>query len=179
QPLVRSKTYKYFDAGFFGISAGTVQVESMGCPGTKTAVGGGAQIGTSDLAVNMHSTFSVPGGWRNEVDDAGPNNSSADAWVVCSRKPAGLQFVDTANIPLPPNVQTRGTVTCPAGKVMLSGGTGTTNTPVGMDINSSFPSGNNEWIVDMNNNTGVSTTFDVTAWCATQPVNYSIQVSSS
>src|SRR5262249_13971665 len=100
-PLVRSKTYTYRHAGFFRVDATAVTRVSMGCGARKDSVGGGVQIGTNDLTVNLHGTFPVPQGWDSDVDSVGSSDSSADAWVVCQLEPPGLTFVASANQFLP------------------------------------------------------------------------------
>src|SRR5262249_21293599 len=115
---------------------------------------------------------------QSQVDNLGPNDNLADPWVVCAAKPAKFAFVAHSNVFVPGGFQESELVTCPAGTVLLGGGTGSTNTPFGLDINSAYPLDDHDWLVDMNNDTGVNERFDVTAQCGKQPSNYSIQKSA-
>src|SRR4051794_26850872 len=73
----------------------------------------------------------------------------------------------------PAGRQTRGFATCPASKVPLGGGVFVVSGSTAANVNSSFPL-NNRWVGDVNNASGLDTTFVVSAVCAKQPKLYSV-----
>jgi hypothetical protein len=94
------------------------------------------------------------------------------------RLPIPGYVVETSQLlAAPDDTQTRGTVSCPLGKVPLGGGVVVTSGSIFANVNSSFPSATG-WIADVNNATGADTTFVVVAVCAKPPRHYSIQQSN-
>jgi hypothetical protein len=86
--------------------------------------------------------------------------------------PPGYVTESTDNLSLPNNTDEGGTVTCPQGTVVLSGGAYIASTSVKAGINSSFPENNRTWTAYANNFSGAATTFNVYAVCATKPKGY-------
>jgi hypothetical protein len=96
--------------------------------------------------------------------------------TIAGAKPAGYLIV-SASFTANNGVQTRGTVACPKkGSVarMPQGGGGIiASSSLSANLNSSFPNGNT-WNVDVNNNSGASTTFVVYAVCAVPGKKYQV-----
>jgi hypothetical protein len=86
--------------------------------------------------------------------------------------PPGYSTVTSPSFALPTEHSEQGTVTCPAGKVVLSGGAYIAGTSLATAINASGPAGNTAWTVFAQNPSGPDTTFNVYAICATQPAGY-------
>ena len=91
--------------------------------------------------------------------------------------PAGYAVVDSAVLASPNQTQQRGTVECPAGTVPLGGGVFISSVNTLANVNSSFPTPTG-WAGDVNNASGVDTTFVVQVVCGTQPAHYRIVESS-
>jgi hypothetical protein len=74
--------------------------------------------------------------------------------------------------------QSRALARCPKGKVPLGGGAFILSNSTRASINSSFPSGR-DWVADVNNASGLDTTFTVTAICGVKPAGYAIATASA
>ncbi len=100
--------------------------------------------------------------------------------TISGAKPAGYLIV-SATFSAGNGVQTRGTVVCPmkgtAARLPQGGGAVILSTSLGANINSSAPNGKT-WVVDMNNNSGVNTTFVVYAVCAIPSNKYQVVTST-
>jgi hypothetical protein len=87
--------------------------------------------------------------------------------------PRGYTLVSSPTLVAPAGEQTRGVVTCPAGRVPLSGSAAIHSLSVQASVNSTFPLGDN-WIADVDNAGPSDVTFEVDVVCARQPKNYAI-----
>jgi hypothetical protein len=92
--------------------------------------------------------------------------------------PPGYIIKTVSNISLPDNTTGTRRVTCPKGKVVLSGGAYIASSSVMTGINSSYPMTKRTWVVFANNFSGAATTFNVYAVCANEPAGYA-QLESS
>lgn len=92
--------------------------------------------------------------------------------------PPGYVTESVSNLSLPNNTDEGGTVTCPQGTVVLSGGAYIASFSVKAGINSSYPENDRTWTADANNFSGASTTFNVYAVCATKPAGYKLVTGS-
>jgi hypothetical protein len=91
------------------------------------------------------------------------------------RTPPGYRIVESVTFTAHNAVQTRGTVTCPAGTVAWGGGVIFDAPDAGMTINSSFPMpGGAGWVGDVNNVGGSDGEFVIQAVCAQAPRRYHI-----
>jgi hypothetical protein len=87
----------------------------------------------------------------------------------------GYSVVSSGPLSAPAESQTRGRVSCPFPLVVLGGGVFVQSTSTLVSVNSSFPATSTPgWIADVNNASGLDTTFSVSAICAQQPRHYSI-----
>src|SRR3954451_24324977 len=89
--------------------------------------------------------------------------------------PRGYTLVNSETLVAPAGEQTRGFVTCPGGRVPLSGSASIHSSSVLASVNSSFPLGN-VWIADVNNASATDVTFEGDAVCARQPKSYAVVV---
>jgi hypothetical protein len=104
---------------------------------------------------------------------AAPSSQGAGADV-----PRGFTIVNSAELTAPAGRQVRGTATCPAGRVPLSGSAALQTASVLAGVNSSFPSGNG-WAADVNNAGSGDFNFQVLVVCAFPPKHYSIVTSGA
>jgi hypothetical protein len=96
--------------------------------------------------------------------------------ALAAGAPRGYVIVTSGFLTANTGTQTRGTVTCPVGKVPFGGGAFVSSSSTAANINSSIPSANG-WLADINNASGFATTFDVYAICAKAPLSYQVVVS--
>ena len=95
------------------------------------------------------------------------NTGTGVEWQSVGHFLGAYQWVGSDPIANPPGTQTRGTVTCPAGTSVLSGGAVGSDGVPGQEINSSSPQPDlSGWIVDMDNTTATAHQFQVYAVCA-------------
>ncbi len=96
--------------------------------------------------------------------------------TIAGAKPAGYLIV-SASFAAANGTQTRGSVACPnksgVARLPQGGGALITVSSLSANINSSFPSGNT-WVVDVNNNSGVTTNVVVYAVCAIPRSKYQV-----
>jgi hypothetical protein len=97
---------------------------------------------------------------------------------AAAHTPPGYVIKTVSKISLPDNTTGMARVTCPKGKVVLSGGAYIVSSSVRTGINSSYPRNDRTWVVFANNFSGAATTFNVYAVCAKQPTGY-VQLESS
>jgi hypothetical protein len=91
------------------------------------------------------------------------------------KTPALYSVAQSDSITAPSGVQTRGTISCPAGTVVWSGGAVVAAPSRGVTLNSSYPmSDGSGWIAVVNNTTGGDATFMVQAVCAKKPRQYTL-----
>jgi len=104
--------------------------------------------------------------------------TGAPAVRVAADAPPGYVIKTVSDMSLPNNTTETGRVTCPKGKVVLSGGAYIASASVMTGINSSYPRSKRTWVVFANNFSGTATTFNVYAVCANEPAGY-VQLESS
>lgn len=151
-------------------ASGVQSGAAVSCPGKKVAVGGGVTIGSADLNDNINSSYPTGNGWFADVNIGGPSTTFVVS-VVCANKPKGYQVVQSVSVSNPPG-QNGYTVSCPGATVPWSGGVYSASGDVGVNVNSTYPSGPHTWEAYMNNSTGTTTSFIVFAVCAARPHLY-------
>lgn len=102
----------------------------------------------------------------------------APAVRAAADAPPGYVIKTVSHISLPSNTTGTRRITCPKGKVVLSGGAYVASPSVMTGINSSYPRSKRTWVVFANNFSGAATTFNVYAVCAKEPAGYA-QLESS
>jgi hypothetical protein len=133
---------------------------------------------TTSTSVAVGSSFPSTTGWVGTLNNVSGATTTFDVVAVCARAPRLYQVVLIAPLTARANSQAGGTATCPAGTVVLGGGSIANTSSVAVNINSTLPSGKS-WHVDLNNNTVPDTTFDVLAICGKRPRGYAIVAGST
>lgn len=161
---------------------------SASCPAGKVVLGGGTQVvgeGSADfLTVVQESHPGTAGGtslWVSAVKNNDPSGShNMGLYAVCAN--AGFsgyeQVLKTVSVPAFGFVRT--SVSCPAGKVSLSGGASVVgegsanfNTLVRESSPGAFPS-SSAWVAAVSNNDSSAHTIGIEAVCAFAPPGYEI-----
>jgi hypothetical protein len=99
--------------------------------------------------------------------------SAATARSAAPRAPRGYTLVRSSTLVAPKGRQTQAVVTCPAGRVPLSGGAVIDPPEPFTGINGSFPLGR-QWIAQVDNFSDNDVPFEVDAVCARRPTRYAI-----
>jgi hypothetical protein len=168
-----------------GAPAGYVRVQSavlsapsgqqtegtVSCPGNKVPVGGGVTISANDLNDNINTSYPAGKSWIAYVNSGGASTTFTVS-AICVNKPKGYQVVESSAVSNPPG-QNGEAVSCPGSTVPWGGGVDSTSGSVGVNVNSTYPSGPQTWTAYMNNSTGTTAGFFVLAVCANRPHLYS------
>ncbi len=174
--------------GYTQVSSPTVQAlpsqaasAKATCPmtafGQTVPLSGGVLNSASTTLVN--SSYPDPDGisWDGTGNNGGTNPSSVQVFAVCAPPFEGYAQVAAASTANPAGQQTDATASCPAGTDVLGGGGQASSSAVGVDINSSFPTGLSTttpgWQANMNNGGPLSQSFTVYAICANPFDGYS------
>jgi hypothetical protein len=105
----------------------------------------------------------------------GPTRAAPGGAPTAGKTPALYTVAQSDAITAPGGIQTRGTISCPAGTVVWSGGVVIAAPSLGVTLNSSYPmSDGSGWIAAVNNATGADATFTVQAVCARKPRQYTM-----
>jgi hypothetical protein len=104
---------------------------------------------------------------------AAPVGSATTAWSAAPKPPRGYALVTSSTFLAPTGQQTRGAVTCPRGRVPLSGSAAIDSLDPFTSVNGSFPQGR-QWVADVDNFSDNDVTFEVEAVCARPPTGYSV-----
>ncbi len=147
---------------------------SVTCPGKKVPLGGGVTIASSNVNANINSSYPSGKNWVVNVNNATASAAGFTVYAICANKPKGYQVVYASAKVDPAGLQSEAFVTCPAAKVPWSGGVFSTSGSLGVNVNSSYPTGDTSrvWNVYMNNSTGSDTSFIPYAVCAARPHLY-------
>jgi hypothetical protein len=147
---------------------------SVSCPAGTVAFGGGALIFGSNQNLNINSSFpgSSGSGWIADVDNVSGANGQFYVQVICATAPRKYQVLESGVFTVGADSQVRGSQACPARTSVLGGGSLSNSGSVAVNINSTFPSGPS-WVTDQNDNTNVSSTFEVFAICGHASRSYS------
>ena len=146
----------FFSHGSFGIDAGENSVDAVTCDVTSSFL---RFDGSSTIGTNTCPADGTPSGIKGDKGDPGVPGLS------------GREVVTTAPLTqtLARQAQVSVVATCPAGKVVLGGGSSSTNPSV--SVLSSLPTSATEWTVVFANITNFpqTSTLTVKAVCATIP----------
>ncbi len=158
----------------FTAPAGLQAAGSVSCPGKKVPLGGGVTIASDSVVANINSSYPAGKSWVADVNNGTGSNTAFTVHAICANKPKGYQVVHSATATNSAGVQSETFATCPGAKVPWSGGAFSTSGNVGVNINSSYPTGDTShvWNVFMNNNTASDTGFVAYAVCAAKPRLY-------
>jgi hypothetical protein len=141
------------------------QTESFAqCPQGTRPLSGGAQSSSFSLSVNVNTSVVAGRGWITFEDNASGQNEAVDTVVVCG-KVSGYLVVGGATVDSPPNDQSSSVASCPAGSVVIGGGTTTNAANVGVNINTSTILGS-QWESFVNNATAIDFAQATSVICA-------------
>lgn len=159
------------------------------CPAGKVVIGGGAQVvgeGSADFLTVMQETApSTSGGTTNLWTTAMKNNDlfashTIGLFAVCATSPLTGHQIVQRTVTVGAHSFVRTTVSCPAGRVSLSGGAqvvGEGAADFKTVIRESSPGdspSSSLWLAAVANTDSSSHTVAVTAVCATAPAGYQI-----
>ena len=128
------------------------------------AVAGEATAATGKRAVDGRPAAHAYPGKQAGLPGAAPNSA-----------PALYTIATSGSLTAPTGTQTRGTATCPTGRVVYGGGVFVSSGSTAANVNSSFPSSSTTWSADVNNASGAATSFSAYAVCAKRNAAWSIQ----
>ena len=159
-------------------SATDVQTRgSVACPAGTVVFGGGVFVSSSNINININSSFPAGNGWVADVDNVSGGSVGFTVHAVCATQPKKYTIVASPLFTSPAESQAIGTVACPARTVVLGGGSLSSSGSVAVNINSTLPEGNG-WRVDQNTNTNFGTGFTVFAICGKKPRGYTVSSSA-
>ena len=165
-------------SGSLAVGAYSQAFGSVRCPGQKVPIGGGVLISSSDLWANVAGSRPAGQNWFGIVNNNVNTATTFRVYAVCLRKPRGYSVVRTERISTP-GTQLTNSATCPTGKVVFGGGGESESVNLGININTSNPSGSTGWRIDMNNSGTDTAAFETDAICAARPAFYTSSTSSA
>jgi hypothetical protein len=141
------------------------------CPAGMVVLSGGAYIANPPApGVVVHTGINASGPDGNTAWKAFANNWSSRpttfiVYAVCGPKPAGYAQVAGGSVGNGHGTQTAAGVLCPAGDVVTGGGAAADGR-VKIDIATSFPAANTEWLAYVSNASPVDDLINAVAVCA-------------
>jgi hypothetical protein len=159
-------------------------VQSSGyvaCPGTKQATGGGAYVDSSDVFVNINSSYPSSTGqdWIVDVNNGSSLPTNFTVYAVCMSHSASYQVVSSGPWTASSMFVTSEATDCPTGTVVTGGGAVSNSFATDVNINSTVPNalahGHTAWRVAMGSYDQNDSSFTVYAVCRAKPTGYSIQ----
>jgi hypothetical protein len=173
--LPTPKHYTVVTAGPFTANTGTQTRGLANCPIGTVLFGGGAVTPSTDLNVNLNSSFpETTTTWAADMNNVSGGAVSFNVYAVCGKAPRNYQIVESGAFTAPIDGQGSGVEACPAHTKVLGGGSLSNSGSVAVNINSTLPI-TGGWRTDQNNNTSPSSTFEVFAICGKGQLTYSIQ----
>jgi hypothetical protein len=143
---------------------------SVNCPAKTVAYGGGVEVGSLGLAVNVSG--SVPKkrgrGWTGTISNDTTSSQDFGVAVVCAHKPTGYKVVVSHKVDDPTGTQASAAALCPGGSKVLGGGGSSSSSSTLVDLNSTFPvliSNQYAWRVYVNNLSGADQSATATVVC--------------
>jgi hypothetical protein len=132
-----------------------------------------ARLGALSLSVLALSAtgVAVAGPGDNPAQPVAGATAATSPAALPAGVPKGYVSLQSALLAAPAHLQTRGNLSCPAGKVPLGGGALVSSADLAANVNSSFPDGD-KWTVDVNNGASFNTTFRIFVICAKAPKLY-------
>jgi hypothetical protein len=167
------------------LTAPQSEFNSMGtasCPAGTATWGGGMYFSSYRfLTSSINSSYwngSSPGGWTVHVNNTGTGSNTVSVSAICAKKPSKYQRVFTI-VDDPSGAQTSGVATCPAKKVILSGGVLSTADQASVYLTSAYPTSARTFEAYQNNGSSNDQPFYVYALCAAKPPGYTRTSASS
>jgi hypothetical protein len=154
-----------FDAG------GTVT-----CPAGTVVWGGGAGFtgGFAGTGNNINTSAPTTVGWEARYNNSSGRAITFRVTATCAKKPTGYRMV-FKTVDNAANSRAGGVASCPAGTVLLSGGSQSTDDTVASYQLSAFPKSSTAFKVVMWNGSATAQRFTVFAICAQKPPHYSLR----
>jgi len=149
------------------------------CPGTEQPVGGGAVASSSDLEVNLNSSYPDGAAWVADVSDASASSTGFTVYAVCMAHSPSYKVVRSSLTWVNSESVNSQAAVCPAHTSVTGGGAELQQNITDVNINSTVPntfaSGRTGWRVAMANSDPYSNSYYVYAVCRPKPAGYSIQ----
>jgi hypothetical protein len=149
------------------------------CPGTEQPVGGGAVASSSDLQVNVNSSYPAGASWVADVSDASASSTGFTVYAICMAHSPYYKVVKSPLTWVNSETVNSQAVACPANTSVTGGGAQLWANITDVNINSTVPakfaSGRTGWGVAMANSDPYSNSYYVYAVCRPKPLGYSIQ----
>ena len=164
--------------------AGVQSSGFVACPGTKQAAGGGAYVDSSDVFVNINSSYPSSTGqnWIVDVNNASSSPTNFTVYAVCMAHSASYRVVSSGPWTASSNFVSSEATDCPAATVVTGGGAVSNSFATDVNINSTVPTalahGHTAWRVAMGSYDPNDSSFTVFAVCRAKPTGYSIQTGS-
>ena len=165
--LKRNSSYQVVDSAFDAIN-GTQTTGSVTCP-TGKVVGGGAFVQSGSTAANVNSSIPVTKGWRADINNTSGADTTAIVYAVCHVKPQGYSLhIGTPVTVTPGEFDALASVGCgpSATNVAIGGGGFSNSSSTSVQMQASFPNGQQGWSMDEVNNSTSDTTETPYAICA-------------
>ena len=121
--------------------AGVLDADSAQCPGTEQPVGGGAFVASSDVRVNLHSSYPDGGWWTVTVSNASATSTDVTAYAICMAYSPYYRVVSAQATVNTESVNSQAVV-CPAHTTVTGGGA---YVPPVMDVNINSTVPNTSW----------------------------------
>jgi hypothetical protein len=151
------------------------------CPGTEQASGGGAYVDSSDVVVNLNSSFPSGNGafWNVDVNNASATATGVTVYAVCLAASPSYTIESSGPWDAPSNYVTSEAVDCPGGTSVTGGGAFSDSSATDVNINSTVPNnlgrGRTAWRAAIGSYDPNDSHFIVFAVCEATPAGYSIQ----
>jgi hypothetical protein len=179
QPSAKVKGYTIVNSGSLNAPAGGQTHGTVACPTGTKPLGGGVGVASSDLAVNINSTYpNGTAGWAVDVNNGSSSATGFAVYAVCAKKPAGYSVV-TAQVTNPAASQTTATATCPSGAKVLGGGGYSSSLSISVNLNTTIPGSPTSWRADQNNATGNTVTVKAYAICGKNVTGWKLVTGAS
>ena len=144
---------------------------SLSCPTGKVPFGGGVLVSSAALDANVNSSFPNASSWLVDVNNGSSSATTFRIFVICAKKPKLYQLVTTPPALVAAGFSGHAIASCPAGTVVLGGGSFSFSGQTTVNLNSTFDAGNG-WRTDMNNASLSSSNIESLAICAKKPKGY-------
>jgi hypothetical protein len=146
--------------------AGAQTSATVTCPKNTFPLGGGGFSSSGSTLVNLNSSIPLSSGWRVDVNNASTGTNTATAYAVCGKKKTGYAQVSGTASTVNPSSQGSASVTCPAGTLVLSGGSFSSAGSTLVNLNSTLPTSTATWQSYESNGSTSSSSVTAYAVCA-------------
>jgi hypothetical protein len=171
----------YITVSTNGVSlpAGTDQAAEATCPPGTVVLSGGAYIKSFSVEAGINSTY--PDGdtmWYALVSNFSGAATTFNVYAVCATQPQGYDQIFGEAVSNPAGDQDSATANCPAGDVVLGGGSSDTGS-ISIGMTSSYPGTSTSWTSAVSNFSGFDADIAAVAVCASAFPDYAIASTSA